>query len=862
MSSYCENCGAPRSAGAEFCGRCGRPFDSALAAPPDDSPRLVITEGQANMPFAVLSGGPLTIGRAESNMLVLSDPDVSRQHALIEPEAGQWILHDLNSRNGTFIHDQPVTREVLCPGDQIRMGNTLLAFSAPPAAQPRRQPTPRSAAERPAPQAAPERRKRRSGLWLAAGLVALALVAAGAVALLQQERPPESGWEPAVPTSPEPELTPLAAQVLQPSSEAQTVAAAEGISVTVPGGLLAGAEELAISAMADPPAGSSEVFETGRVYEISLGEMHRFAQPITIEVKYDPGKLNSEMSADAQVRLASWNPATGAWSLLPTIVDEARQVAVARTYHLSAIGDRYLNSVGYRHYEPRTEPRDQLPHFRLIWDSRILDMAMELPERRPGTFEYQNKLVKVRTIEEYAWYAGMEAERTYAIYRDKGLLGPEKAKIDLIVGKFGSSPQRPLDDHTHPFGGAIFIMNDHGTLADLRHVVSHEMFHLAHMQQAGPLAYNPISIEGWVFGSDPIYWFTDASAEYAACRIAWQDIPSDPGLPKPFCNMGEGIKARFLRQTLQYGVNSNAGDPDNMHSYHASWFLDYLINGQPGVGEPRYGDHVARFNSIWGAIMQQLSQTPGTVDALDVLRQWAGRVEFNQAYQDFAAYFLFNTNSPMPGNPKNTVPDGAWGDQQQILLAAETEIKSNPIKLPYRYSAALWKVVVQVDPAKGSRQVVVKADGDLPENVYLNVYLSGVDDQRADHGKWGGPKEACHLPSSDECIIPVSEPKVVLHIVAANASDYTTEVVVKVSAAPDEPARPAPGGSTGNCICADGLPLTCDPAWENTTDGYAMQVMLWEQTELQGCYRDCLAKCGCDPMDPDLDCSHRCICGR
>lgn len=90
------------------------------------------------------------------------------------------------------------------------------------------------------------------------------------------------------------------------------------------------------------------------------------------------------------------------------------------------------------------------------------------------------------------------------------------------------------------------------------------------------------------------------------------------------------------------------------------------------------------------------------------------------------------------------------------------------------------------------------------ENVYLNVYLSGVDDQRADHGKWGGPKEACHLPSSDECIIPVSEPKVVLHIVAANASDYTTEVVVKVSAAPDEPARPAPGAARATASAPTG----------------------------------------------------------
>jgi len=69
------------------------------------------------------------IGRERDNELVLTDPRVSRYHTLIELVAGQWIIRDLESANGTFVNGQPVSEgHSLSPDDRITVGDTELVF--------------------------------------------------------------------------------------------------------------------------------------------------------------------------------------------------------------------------------------------------------------------------------------------------------------------------------------------------------------------------------------------------------------------------------------------------------------------------------------------------------------------------------------------------------------------------------------------------------------------------------------------------------------------------------------------------------------------------------------------------------------
>ena len=71
----------------------------------------------------------IQIGRMEGNDVVLTDPLVSRHHALVRWTSGGYELEDLGAPNGTFIEGQRVSgRVALAPGNLLRLGNTEMVF--------------------------------------------------------------------------------------------------------------------------------------------------------------------------------------------------------------------------------------------------------------------------------------------------------------------------------------------------------------------------------------------------------------------------------------------------------------------------------------------------------------------------------------------------------------------------------------------------------------------------------------------------------------------------------------------------------------------------------------------------------------
>ncbi len=71
----------------------------------------------------------LSMGRNDSNSLVLTDPFVSQRHARIEKRGTQFILKDLRSSNGTWLNETPILEAVLKPNDRIRIGESQYTFS-------------------------------------------------------------------------------------------------------------------------------------------------------------------------------------------------------------------------------------------------------------------------------------------------------------------------------------------------------------------------------------------------------------------------------------------------------------------------------------------------------------------------------------------------------------------------------------------------------------------------------------------------------------------------------------------------------------------------------------------------------------
>lgn len=62
------------------------------------------------------------IGRGkQTSDLTIKDPNVSRQHAMVEFSGGQYFMVDLGSTNGIEFNGQRVQRKVIQDGDVFRI---------------------------------------------------------------------------------------------------------------------------------------------------------------------------------------------------------------------------------------------------------------------------------------------------------------------------------------------------------------------------------------------------------------------------------------------------------------------------------------------------------------------------------------------------------------------------------------------------------------------------------------------------------------------------------------------------------------------------------------------------------------------
>ncbi len=74
------------------------------------------------------------IGRnaEDGNQIEVNDRHISRQHACIHRDAGQFVIEDLNSRNGTFLNQERIARASLKSHDKIRIGQQRYLFLVQP----------------------------------------------------------------------------------------------------------------------------------------------------------------------------------------------------------------------------------------------------------------------------------------------------------------------------------------------------------------------------------------------------------------------------------------------------------------------------------------------------------------------------------------------------------------------------------------------------------------------------------------------------------------------------------------------------------------------------------------------------------
>ena len=79
--------------------------------------------------YPLQKGISLTIGRRQTNDIIIDDPAVSGHHAKIDSLGDRFVLTDLQSKNGSFVNEQLINSHWLKHGDVISIGGHCLLFN-------------------------------------------------------------------------------------------------------------------------------------------------------------------------------------------------------------------------------------------------------------------------------------------------------------------------------------------------------------------------------------------------------------------------------------------------------------------------------------------------------------------------------------------------------------------------------------------------------------------------------------------------------------------------------------------------------------------------------------------------------------
>jgi sulfur carrier protein ThiS len=150
---YCQECGFQNPESANYCARCGALLvkdeggteatqtftaDEAEETPAEaldslgvQGPALVVRSGGGRAGEMFPLEGETTIGRSPDCGIFLDDVTVSRKHAVLRDQDGNFLIEDQGSLNGTFVNRKRVESAQLDDGDELQVGKYRLTFFAP-----------------------------------------------------------------------------------------------------------------------------------------------------------------------------------------------------------------------------------------------------------------------------------------------------------------------------------------------------------------------------------------------------------------------------------------------------------------------------------------------------------------------------------------------------------------------------------------------------------------------------------------------------------------------------------------------------------------------------------------------------------
>ena len=145
--AICRQCGHRNQPGSNFCSSCGAPMArrddpttvTFIPEPGDAYDEMSVDVGDTpeGIGILVVKRGPNVGSRFALEMSTpagtptatfLDDVTVSRRHAEIVREGGQYYVRDVGSLNGTYLNRVRVDSAPLHDGDELQIGTFKLVF--------------------------------------------------------------------------------------------------------------------------------------------------------------------------------------------------------------------------------------------------------------------------------------------------------------------------------------------------------------------------------------------------------------------------------------------------------------------------------------------------------------------------------------------------------------------------------------------------------------------------------------------------------------------------------------------------------------------------------------------------------------
>ncbi|MBI3743114.1 MAG: hypothetical protein HY261_02350 [Chloroflexi bacterium] len=386
---------------------------------------------------------------------------------------------------------------------------------------------------------------------------------------------------------------PLVTKTLAPSTTDQQVTWNNQVTVTVPGGLLAKSQALTISRVDDAAPDKFAGFAPLATYDVTLGDLKQFAKSLTIEIAYDPAKLESDLPPDQSILAEWWDATHNTWWRSVSQVDTQRNAVVISTDHLTRWritslhrGDKGMGS----------------QHFIVVWnplDVYRVGGAAQVPE----TF--------AKKVSDYleAAYQNYLAQCYWLLpaTKDESLQWPCASRALGIGRTWVVIDQAYAESQTDWLTADITLKTRYDNDDQVKHDTAHELFHTTHLNH-GTATYIVSK------------WWAEAIADYAATRIAWTNLA---GMSM--------VSGDYFTKPLAY--------TDDAHEYETARFVEYLVG------------HGISFNQLFNDMAAQGDPTP---EALAAVVQKATSKSLLEQYRNFAAYALFDSKGPI--NPITLSP--------------------------------------------------------------------------------------------------------------------------------------------------------------------------------------------------------------